>query len=427
MSTFDLRADIMRRQCSLLVSNLRLRGAPIVRWWRRDLSIDSHELSLELRSKGRTQTAVVKTPVVDAPPFGRVGVLEPVILPSEKFDFTVLVPSHFVVGTDIGLGPQSFFSVLEAHVLTILCEVDILALLSWAVGELHDDEVTISRTNWSMHTPSGLSGFETTVPHLDIVLGALVGALSGEPKYPLPAGVVVTGDTDEASQAELLEFTQLFTAAKVPITLLIRHENQITPALLRAGGELLDFGVHPFAEDDTYEAFGVSLRRLTSKIRSITGSNPVACRHHKFQWFSPPAVRSLLAELGIQCELNLVSVSGESWLGAPTGLSFATGSRSIVIFPTVVEDEVFLYDCDYSFKYSADLYSKWPVGVVLRFLDHWVLSMERPACVNLHPEHCTSEFRRLQDAVLAWVNDNQVETLRLTDLVGTIRQSFDRI
>jgi hypothetical protein len=71
--------------------------------------------------------------------------------------------------------------------------------------------------------------------------------------------------------------------------------------------------------------------------------------------------------------------------------------------PTVLEDDVFLYDYDYCYRphgggdsFAADL--------IVRFLDDWLLQQQWPAVVNLHPEHVDPTHNAVMNAVLSWAS-----------------------
>lgn len=341
---------------------------------------------------------------------------------------TIPVPGEFLRG--------SVDRLFTAAATEVTSHIDLVALFDWATGSSVSSSRS-TRTNWSYLALDTNMGWTASYAFTDSVVDELLLAIDG----PDPTGrglirepwFLVTGDTDDASESQILEYLEFMGEREVPVVLLFRSGEQLTPRVVRAMGNYHQAGIHPYAHGGDTGEFLDDLARLADATADATGQAPLACRHHRFQWHDPKVVRQALLERGVRAELNLVAASGRSWIGTPTGigwpLSVRVSSRSrppLWIIPTVLEDDVFLFDEEYCYTHSHDVHRDMPRHFLREFLNYWYLFRGLPICVNLHPEHVVDPLRWVMDTVVEWITDYSATARSLSavlvDLDGSVAE-----
>lgn len=306
---------------------------------------------------------------------------------------------------------------------------DLVGLLNWSLGYSPYEDTTLSR--WPEFSRISETGALSTIPYVDWILDCLARRLGRSAGAYRDPTLLITGDTDAALEGNLVTYIEAVEDAGGAATLLVWSESQLTERVVSLVGDTHSIGIHPFALDGNFGSYADRCITLSRHVQKMLGKPPVACRNHKFQWHEPNEARQLLADLGMRADLNLVAADGRCWLGTPTGLAHASAALTMANdahfweIPTVIEDEVFLYDLEYCFCRSGDLRAKNPFAVITDFLDYWVLEEGRPACLNLHPEHVGRDYGKVLAAVLDWAQTNRVRmpsiSTYITELESRIR------
>lgn len=326
-----------------------------------------------------------------------------------------LIPRMFVQTS----GPEERLVHLWTRNIGSICNVDLLGLLAWAYGLSCPAEPP---DNWSHYVAASNLGGLSLDGYVDDLVDCVATDLGARPENATTGSIVVTGDSDNASEGDIVAFLNSVGEYGGSATVLIRNVHQITPQVISAvrdGNHSL--GIHPYSEVAQTDDFLRCAEELIASCTAATGERPVAFRAHRFQWHDPAVVRRSLAGLGIRLDLNLVCANGTAWLGAPTGAFVPSAIRVLSedfwIIPTVIEDEVFLYDVEYGFKYVPNARKYDPIRYVAECLDHLVLGRGLPVVVNLHPEHMASGYSHLHWAVLHWAANNRVSCLSADQLL----------
>ncbi len=309
------------------------------------------------------------------------------------------------------------------RVKTIQCSADLICLLKLALGYVQFNLTKdVPPLDWSFYAPAARLRCSEWDNYLDSVLKGVVSYLADYFSVPLVSdwppigGLLITGDTDNATEDDLDSFIEASETAGAACTLLIRRPSHLNNRVLNAVNRGHNLGIHPYSDDGTFGAYRASVQELSATIRACTGSDPVAARNHRFQWFEPNIYRPLLAQEGVQFDFNLVAATGQTWLGTPVGIGsplpdpFARtpNGGSVWVCPTVMEDEVFLYDLDYCFGQSGATMADRPGYYVIAFLEWWIFELGLVACVNLHPEHSRAPYDRIQNVILDWAHSQRV-------------------
>lgn len=280
--------------------------------------------------------------------------------------------------------------------------VDVLGVFDWASGWLNAGALS----NWSKYIASqdlqGLA-FSDFVGAVLAETGRVVG---------LPAertrefSIVVTGDTDEANEQEICSYLERIHDVGGSATLLFRKSGQMSRRVARMVISSDEVGIHPYATNNSLCEYLDSAKHLAASVFRAFDRPARAWRSHRFQCFSASEVRRAMVGLGMRTCLDLVAADGRAWLGLPTGLclsgAYVGGGGDLLVVPTIVEDDVFLYDCDYSFKKSESQGAKFQGLYLERFFEAWRSKMSGPMVVNLHPEHLANGYTGVFDTVLSW-------------------------
>lgn len=236
------------------------------------------------------------------------------------------------------------------------------------------------------------------------------------PKKTAP--ILITGDSDSATSNQLDTYLEAVHSAGAKASILIRTYSPYSKAQLRmAEADGHCFGLHPYSDSGDYTQFKDSFDTLKVMHKEILGTWPSCVRNHIFQYVGSQQLTVLEREARITFDLNCVAASGETWAGTGSGVGIPISFPPLdtdtayelfpLQFPTLIEDDVFLFDYDYcyrSFVHGAES----PTDVCLDYLDDWILERSLPAVVNLHPEHVTDSTRFLLDAILEWVHIHDV-------------------
>ncbi|MCC5953921.1 MAG: L,D-transpeptidase [Acidimicrobiia bacterium] len=332
----------------------------------------------------------------------------------------VPVPGEFLSGS----GDRLFTSQTDE----ITSHVDLVALLNWATGG-SASTLNHAPDNWSSVAMDTDKGWMTSYAFVDVIVDDLVSTI-GYPGQLVPdrlrdPWLLVTGDTDDASEGQILEYLEFMGEHKVPTVLLFRSGEQLSPRVCRAMEAFHYAGVHPYSDSGNTADFLENLTRLSDIASDATGQAPWACRHHRFQWHEPRTIHQALIERGVRADFNLVAASGRSWIGTPTGIGRPLSVRDgdgtrppLWMIPTVLEDDVFLFDEGYGYVHSGDAYVNQPRRFLREFLDHWQLFRGLPMCVNLHPEHIVDSLRWVMDTVVDWIEDHPGSARSLSSILG---------
>jgi hypothetical protein len=335
----------------------------------------------------------------------------------------VPVPTRFVCASGGTDAVEDLFSGLAAS-SDIRSSCDLVGLLNWSLGYSSDDGKICAR--WPEYSQIPETGALSTIPYVDCILDCLADQVGHRISAYRDPTLLITGDTDAASESDIVSYITAVEDSGGAATLLVWSESQLTERIVGLLGEKHSIGIHPYALDGSFDSYADRCIALSRHVQELSGRPPSACRNHKFQWHEPNEARQVLADLGVRADLNLVAADGKCWLGIPTGVAQANAVLSIssgVHFweiPTVIEDEVFLYDLDYCFHRSGDLRAMYPFAVITDFLDYWVLQAGRPACVNLHPEHVSGDYGKVLAAVLGWARANGVRMPSMTTYIAEL-------
>lgn len=231
------------------------------------------------------------------------------------------------------------------------------------------------------------------------------------------APLLVTGDTDDATNEQIDEFLSAVERAGGRASLLVRSFASYSSATIRdAVARGHGIGLHPFSDDGSVERFQADFAELLAQRDAFGLGRIGGVRNHRFQWIARAETVALEHDAGVGFDLNCVAASGCSWLGSASGLAFPIPfwpmagrefSHLPLHLPTSIEDDVYLYDHDYCYKRQTNGDS-FADDLLIRFLDDWVLRRRWPVVANLHPEHVTTPHNRVMDAVLEWASTAHV-------------------
>lgn len=243
------------------------------------------------------------------------------------------------------------------------------------------------------------------------------------------APLLVTGDTDDATNEQIDEFLRVVEKAGGRASLLVRSFARYPSATIRnAVARGHGIGLHPFSEDGSVEQFRADFAHLKAQRDAFGFGRIGGVRNHRFQWVGRAESVTLERDAGVGFDLNCVAASGCSWLGSASGLAFPIPfwplagrkfSHLPLHLPTIIEDDVYLYDHDYCYKRHThgDSFAE---DLMIRFLDDWVRRRRWPVVANLHPEHVAAPHSGVMDAVLEWASGVQVWMPTLESFVDWI-------
>jgi hypothetical protein len=245
---------------------------------------------------------------------------------------------------------------------------------------------------------------------------------------PFPANegapVLLTGDSDDATAEQLETYLDLLEESSVHGTILLKDARRFSRRQISAAVEAdHSFGIHPYAASGSVREYRQRFTALFRAVETLTGELPVAVRNHRFQWVGRNTHVDLEAELKIPFDLNNVAANGRAWLGSASGLAspyvVPRGFRAAAVgprqLPTALEDDIFLYQSEYSYSpfRDGDLLS---LDAIIRFLEQWQITGHKATVVNLHPEHVRPHNRWLLCGVLEWIDHYSVWAPSLKEL-----------
>lgn len=323
---------------------------------------------------------------------------------------------------------QDAFTIVSpsnATSITAKSSIDLLALIQWSLG--YAPIQSQSLRNWSNYYENFTFGHAAAEPVLDYLMDELSYIISQRrvPNRYDPT-LIITGDADSAEETEIHTYLDSIERVGGYANIIIRRPEQLTTGIVTRVKDGHSVGIHPYASDGSLPKYEESVKNLASRVREMTGQNPLSSRHHRFQWIQPEGSRTLLANEGVRIDFTLVASNDNCWIGAPTGFAFPipiitkSVNQVLWIMPTIVEDEIFIYNLGYCFLYSNDRVALHPVRFVIDFLDNWVLERGLPACINLHPEHVPKPYDTLHKAILSWVEKNKVAAPPLESFLESI-------
>lgn len=176
-------------------------------------------------------------------------------------------------------------------------------------------------------------------------------------------------------------------------------------------------GIHPYSEDGDARLYTNSFESLSSEC-GLYSDEISGIRNHYFQRINRTLALEIAAKLGISFDLNCVASSERTWIGTGSGigipLPYPKLQKTVFQVPTIIEDDVFIYDLDYCYKsfQTGVLFSD---DLCLYFLETWILKYNLPCVVNLHPEHIRPQHRSLFDRISDWAFSNNVWSPSLSE------------
>lgn len=250
--------------------------------------------------------------------------------------------------------------------------------------------------------------------------------------YPpgLSAPVVITGDTDSATEEDLQSYCNLMTSNGVHSTLLIKDFSPFSPRLFMSF--LVDrhsLGIHPYSENLTFDEFSNSFHSLCEQLQNFSIKKPVGVRNHCFQLLNRDLQIMLENDHHVDFDLNCVTASGRTWIGSGSGLGqplpFWDDERGILStllqLPTIIEDDVFIYDFEYCYKpFRTGVYLS--TDMCIEFLKNWILEKKLPCCINLHPEHIKPEYEILIKRIVWWLRKMNIWAPNLDEFSNWIKK-----
>ncbi len=237
------------------------------------------------------------------------------------------------------------------------------------------------------------------------------------------APIIITGDSDDATDSQLLEYVNTIQHKNAVASLIMRqHVTYNSDKLTNYKSDGHNFGIHPYSDMHTYEEYAGNFYDLYEKHTSHINSPVYAVRNHRFQWVGRTSTIEIERKLDVIFDLNCVAVNDSCWMGTGSGVGFPIPfppQNDIFSFfplqlPTIIEDDVFLFNHDYCFKdyVSGD---RTAVLSSIDFIYDWVISKRMPATLNLHPEHVTNNSRMLLDEVLNIIEKHDIWTPSLEE------------
>jgi hypothetical protein len=240
--------------------------------------------------------------------------------------------------------------------------------------------------------------------------------------YGKTAPVIFTGDSDDVNKYQLVEYYNKLSAVGIVPTILIRNETcyKYSKAIIQNGS--CSLGIHPYSETGLVPDYNIDFKFLCSKIRIDERKEIIGLRNHHFQWVGKETEWNLCREWNVIFNLNCITAGYNTWIGSGSGVGFPIAFPPIknifsdipLHLPTIIEDDVFIFDHEYCYKYHKDGDSATS-DTVIQFLNNWVLKWRKPATVNFHPEHTQINNSWLLDIVIDWCSQNNIWTPSLEE------------
>jgi len=244
------------------------------------------------------------------------------------------------------------------------------------------------------------------------------------------APLIITGDSDSASITQIEEYLNMVTEVGGNATILLKSGELLTEDFMvkeMQNGHC--FGIHPFSELNTAKGFCEKFDELVHNHVVKVGLPLPAVRNHYFQYIRGVDTHRLECEIPVLFDLNCVAASGKTFIGSASGIGFPLAfppkvdhvvfEQHPLHFPTLIEDDVFLFDYDYCYK-SFDFGDRLSIQVCTDFLEEWLIKNRLPALVNLHPEHVTVETKIILEAILKFKSENNIWAPNLLDFAKWI-------
>ncbi len=227
------------------------------------------------------------------------------------------------------------------------------------------------------------------------------------------APLIITGDTDSATNDELESYIETFNSRFLKISLMVmgfdEYSNELFRSLKVRGNSI---GIHPYSQNRDEKEYVDSFSSLIAN-GSKHSSRVIGVRNHRFQRINDTLTTVLAATHSLPYDFNGVASSNSTWIGTGSGIGLPIPIPSsalaphVLHFPTIIEDDVFIYDHDYCYQslVTGVFYSD---DVCIDYLHRWLIEYKLPCAINLHPEHIRNEYRFLIDRILAWANQYQI-------------------
>jgi len=227
------------------------------------------------------------------------------------------------------------------------------------------------------------------------------------------APLIITGDSDESTFDEIAIYFEHLKKYQHKSCLLIK-EIRVFDELLSSKGEYQthSFGIHPFSQNKNLQEYSQNILILYNRYRDSFGFEcSCAVRNHFFQNIDARKQLIIEREMGIQFDMNSVLANNNSWIGTGSGVGIPIpyppidGKYNIypLHFTTVIEDDVFLFKYEYCYKpFLNDSYST--KSLIIKFLNQWMIKMNKPAQINLHPQNPND----LMNLIVQWSIRNHI-------------------
>jgi|SRR5271157_519307 len=300
-------------------------------------------------------------------------------------------------------------------VRTLLCGIDLLALLDYSLlGSLKSD---CRPDDWAEAFCTYASQSLATHAWIDELFEFLISwmFMSGCSHRHSLGCLLITGDSDDASPSQLDAYFRRLNSLQLHGCVLIKDFDRYSTRQLREAGQQGHcFGIHPYAEDGTTPTFVNKFHNLEQSYRAVFDEPIYAVRSHRFQRIERGTTYQLARDAGVLFDFNCVAASGKTWCGTACGIGTPLpfpplDSRFSVLplhLPTVIEDDVFLFEYGYCYRAFASG-DRLPIDCALNFLDDWVLCCDKPAVINVHPEHVETHNNHLFEGILEWCERNR--------------------
>ena len=228
------------------------------------------------------------------------------------------------------------------------------------------------------------------------------------------APLIITGDTDYATSDELKKYAYTLNDKNLKASLMFmgfdKYACEILGDIQKEGNSI---GIHPYSPHRLAKEYEDSFNSLVAEgennLKRIIG-----VRNHFFQRIDDVLTFKLAAKHNIHYDFNCVASSENSWIGTGSGIGlpipipyFFDVMCPVFHFPTIIEDDVFIYDYDYCYKsfITGVFFSD---DVCIDYLHQWLFNYMLPCAINLHPEHIRSEHRFVLDRILNWASVHKI-------------------
>lgn len=233
--------------------------------------------------------------------------------------------------------------------------------------------------------------------------------------YPVneSAPLIITGDSDESTFDQITRYFNKIEKYNHKSCLLIKESELFNELLLTKDKyQAHCFGIHPFSQKRELQEYSHKIQILYNQFRKSFGNDcTCALRNHVFQNIDARRELNMKRQLGIHFDMNSVLANNNSWIGTGSGVGIPipfppiNGIYNIypLHFTTFIEDDVFLFKYEYCYKpYQNDSYST--KNLIVKFLNQWLIKMNKPAQVNLHPQNP----KKFLNLIIQWSIQNKI-------------------